>query len=106
MFDIQLNESGTRHLQVSEANLRTIEKYALFHDLVDSTGYVTEDVLDKLKYNIRSIIAHSTENSKELLDLCIDVIYHEKMKSFGLKNLILVFLEWEASRPLVSTEES
>lgn len=106
MFDIQLNESGTRHLQVSEANLRTIEKYALFRDLVDSTGYVTEDVLDKLKYNIRSIIAHSTENSKELLDLCIDVIYHEKMKSFGLKNLILVFLEWEASRPLVSTEES
>ena len=50
MFDIQLNESGTRHLQVSEENLRTIEKYALFRDLVDSTGYVTEDVLEKLNH--------------------------------------------------------
>ena len=106
MFDIQLNESGTRHLQVSEDNLHTIEKYALFRDLVDSTGYVTEDVLEKLKCNIRSIIAHSTENSKDLLDLCIDVIYHEKMKAFGLKNLILAFLEWEANRPSLPAEEA
>lgn len=98
MYDIQLNESGTRHLIVSEENLKTIEKYTLFRDLVDSTGYVTEEVLDKLKRNVRSIIAHSAENTKDLLDLCIDVIYHEKMKAYGLKNLILTFLEWESQR--------
>lgn len=98
MYDIQLNESGTRHLTVSEANLKTIEKHALLRDLVDSTGYVTEEVLDKLKHNVRALIASSSENSKDLLDLCIDVIYHEKMKAYGLKNLILLFLEWENGR--------
>jgi len=70
------------------------------------TQQVIEDVLEKLKCNIRSIIAHSTENSKDLLDLCIDVIYHEKMKAFGLKNLILAFLEWEANRPSLPAEEA
>lgn len=104
MYDIQLNESGTRHLIVSEENLMTIEKYSLFRDLVDSTGYVTEEVIDKLKRNIRALIAHSSENSKDLLDLCIDVIYHEKMKAYGLKNLILTFLEWEAQKKVALTE--
>ncbi|MCF0235308.1 MAG: hypothetical protein HUK09_01070 [Bacteroidaceae bacterium] len=97
MYDIQLNESGTRHLNVSNENMQTIKKYALFRDLIDSTGYVTEEVLDKLKYNVRSLIAHSADNTKDLLDLCIDVIYHEKMKAYGLKNLILSYLDWEQS---------
>ena len=88
MHDIQLNASGTRHLEVSDENLRTIRKYDLFSGLVDSTGYVTEEVLEKLKLNVRSLIAHSTEDTKDLLDLCIDVIYHDKMKAYGLKNLI------------------
>lgn len=103
MYDIQLNESGTRHLTVTDQHLLTIEKYALFRDLVDSTGYVTEEVLDKLKLNVRSLIAHSTENSQHLLDLCIDVIYHEKMKAFGLKNLIVCFLEWEQAKTEAAT---
>ncbi len=94
MYDIQLNESGTRHLAISEENLRTIRRYNLFQDLVDSTGYVTEDVLDKLKLNVRSLIAHSTEDTKELLDLCIDVIYHDKMKAYGLKNLMALYEGW------------
>ena len=38
-------------------NLKTIEKYALFRHLIDSTGIVDEPVLDKLKLNIRSLIA-------------------------------------------------
>ena len=88
MHDIQLNDSGTRHPEVSDENLRTVRKYDLFSGLVDSTGYVTEEVLEKLKLNVRSLIAHSTEDTKDLLDLCIDVIYHDKMKAYGLKNLI------------------
>lgn len=94
MYTIQLNEKGTRHLDITEENLRTIQKYSLFRDLVDSHGYVTESVLDKLKLTIRSLIAHQTEDTKDLLDLCIDVIYNDSMKAFGLHNLIMLYAEW------------
>lgn len=104
MFDIQLNESGTRHMNVTEQNLSTIRKYNLFNGLINSTGYVTEAELDKLKLNIRSLIAASSENTKDLLDLCIDVIYHDKMKAYGLKNLIDTYKEWEASFPVEAEE--
>ena len=104
MYTIQLNEKGTRTIEISEENLQTIEKYLLFRDLVDSTGYVTEAVLDKLRLNIRSLIAHQTENSKDLLDLCIDVIYHDSMKAFGLKNLILLYLDWKQNKAAEPTE--
>ena len=99
MYDIQLNESGTRNMNVTEQNLQTIHKYNLFNGLVSSTGYVTEADLDKLKLNIRSLIASSSENTKDLLDLCIDVIYHDKMKALGLKNLIAVYNMWQDSLP-------
>ena len=95
MYDIQLNESGTRHLKVDEKKFQTIEKYQLFQQLVGSTGYVTEHDLDRLKLTVRSLIANSTENTKDLLDLCIDVIYHEKMKAFGLQRLIEAFKTWQ-----------
>lgn len=93
MYTIQTNASGTRSLEISEENLQTIEKYALFQHLIDSNGIVDESVLDKLKLNIRSIIA-SQEDCKDLLDLCIDVIYHNNMKAFGLHQLILLFIKW------------
>ena len=99
MYNIQLNESGTRNMNVTEQNLQTIHKYNLFNGLVSSTGYVTEADLDKLKLNIRSLIASSSENTRDLLDLCIDVIYHDKMKAFGLKNLIAVYNMWQDSLP-------
>lgn len=81
-------------MEISEENLLTIEKYALFRHLIDSTGIVDEDVLDKLKMNIRSLISSQEEDSKELLDLCIDVIYHNNMKAFGLQQLIKLYLTW------------
>ncbi len=101
MYIIQTNASGTRSLEISEENLQTIEKYALFQHLIDSNGIVDESVLDKLKLNIRSIIA-SQEDCKELLDLCIDVIYHNNMKAFGLHQLILLFVKWRSEQ---ETEE-
>lgn len=103
MYDIQLNESGTRHMNITDKNLETIRKYNLFNGLVNSTGYVTEAELDKLKLNIRSLIASSTENTKDLLDLCIDVIYHDKMKAFGLKNLIDIYQTWEKQQTAEDT---
>ena len=94
MYTIQANPSGTRSLEVSEENLATIEKYGLFRHLIDSNGIVDETVLDKLKLNIRSLIAAQEEDSKDLLDLCIDVIYHNNMKAFGLQQLIKLYLQW------------
>lgn len=94
MYTIQANPSGTRTMEVSEENLRTIEKYALFRHLIDSNGIVDEAVLDKLKLNIRSLIASQEEDSKDLLDLCVDVIYHNNMKAFGLQQLIKLYLVW------------
>lgn len=99
MYDIQLNESGTRHLQISDENLLTIRKHNLFHGLLSSTGYVTEDDLEKLKLNIRSLIAACHDDSKDLLDLCIDVIYHDKMKAYGLRNLVKLYGEWCGAHP-------
>ena len=94
MYTIQANPSGTRSLEISEENLVTIEKYGLFRHLIDSNGIVDETVLDKLKLNIRSLIASQEEDSKDLLDLCIDVIYHNNMKAFGLQQLIKLYLQW------------
>ena len=99
MYDIQLNESGTRHMNVTDQNLETIRKYNLFNGLVSSTGYVTETELEKLKLNIRSLIASSKENTKDLLDLCIDVVYLDKMKAYGLKNLIQTYIDWCEQHP-------
>ena len=94
MYTIQANPSGTRSMEVSEENLKTIEKYALFRHLIDSNGIVDEAVLDTLKLNVRSLIASQEEDSKDLLDLCIDVIYHNNMKAFGLQQLIKLYLTW------------
>lgn len=94
MYTIQTNASGTRSMEISEENLQTIRKYALFQHLIDSNGIVDEAVLDKLKLNIRSLIASAEGNCKDLLDLCIDVIYHNNMKAFGLHQLILTYIRW------------
>ena len=65
MYNIQLNESGTRNMNVTEQNLQTIQKY-----------------------------------------LCFDVIYHDKMKAFGLKNLIAAFNEWQTLQPTETENEA
>lgn len=97
MYTIQANPTGTRSIQVTEDALRTIEKYALFQHLIDSNGIVDESVLEKLRLNIRSLIAAQESDCKDLLDLCIDVIYHKDMKAFGLHQLILLYIQWEES---------
>lgn len=101
-YTLQANASGTRSIEVSDENLNTIRKYGLFQHLIDSNGIVDEPVLDKLKLNIRSLIAAQVEDSKDLLDLCIDVIYHNNMKAFGLQQLIRLYLKWAPEHP---TEE-
>ena len=102
---IQANSSGTRSIEVSEDHMLTIEKYQLFRDLIDSNGYVDEQVLDKLKLNIRSLLSGDAGKDKALLDLCLDVIYHPNMKAFGLQQLVLLYINWknQANKDLGST---
>ena len=106
MYTIQTNASGTRSMEISEKHLETIEKYSLFQQLIDSNGIVDETVLDKLKLNIRSLIAAQEEDSKDLLDLCIDVIYHNNMKAFGLQQLIKLYLQWLSQQTTIEEEEN
>ena len=106
MYIIQTNASGTRSMEISEVNLQTIQKYSLFQHLIDSNGIVDEYELDKLKLNIRSLIASAEGNCKELLDLCIDVVYHNNMKAFGLHQLILLYIKWENELKETQTEVS
>lgn len=103
MFTIQANQSGTRSINVSEENLQTIRRYSLFQLLIDSNGIVTEESLDKLKLTIRSLLTTPEGSAKELLDLCIDVIYHRDMKAFGLQNLMTLYKQWDSDNP--QTEE-
>lgn len=105
-YTIQSNARGTRQMKITEENLLTIRKYRLFDDLVDSHGIIDESVLDKLKLNVRSLIASMREDSKDLLDLCIDVIYHDNMKAFGLQRLVELFNEWDAAHPESEVEEA
>jgi len=98
MYKIQTNASGTRSIVITDQHLETIDKYNLFSDLIDSNGFVDEAVLDKLKLNIRSIIETEAGNDKVLLDLCLDVIYHNNMKAFGLQQLVLLYINWKQKR--------
>ncbi|MCK8623536.1 MAG: hypothetical protein K6F89_06615 [Prevotella sp.] len=95
MTKIQANATGTRSIEVSDEHLQTIDDYQLFRDLIDSTGYVDEEVLDKLKFNVRSLLESETGKDKRLLDLCLDVIYHQNMKAFGLQQLVLLYINWK-----------
>ena len=92
---IQTNSTGTRSIEIAEEHLQTIEKYQLFRDLIDSNGYVDEQVLEKLKLNIRSLLSGDAGKDKSLLDICLDVIYHPNMKAFGLQQLVLLYINWK-----------
>ena len=95
MHKIQANHSGTRSIAVEESHLSTIARYHLLDHLVDSNGIVDENVLDKLKFNVRSLLSGDAGSDKSLLDLCLDVIYHPNMKAFGLQQLVLLYINWK-----------
>lgn len=97
MYKIQANASGTRSVEISDNHLETIRKYLLLDALVDSNGFVDEPVLYKLKFHVRSLLENAVENDKNLLDLCLDVIYNNNMKALGLQNLIALYREWAAA---------
>ena len=56
-YKIRANASGTRSIDVSDTHLATIGKYSLLENLVGSDGIVDEEVLNKLRLNIRSLLS-------------------------------------------------
>lgn len=98
MYKIQANASGTRSIEVTDAHLETIGRYSLLKNLIDSNGIIDEAVLDKLKLNCRSILESLPEVDRDLMDLCLDVIYHKNMKALGLTNLVQLFVTWEEKK--------
>ena len=104
MYKIQANQSGTRSIEVSDQHLQTIEKYSLLRDLIDSNGIIDEMVLDKLKFNVRSILESEAGKDKDLLDLCLDVIYNNNMKALGLHNLVLLYVDWKDKKEAEAAE--
>lgn len=104
MYKIQANASGTRSIEVSDLHLETLQKYTLLDSLVDSNGIIDEAVLDKLKLNVRSLLESSGISDKNLLDLCLDVIYNNNMKAIGLSNLGALYKEWEKNKPAENEE--
>ncbi len=106
MYKIQANQSGTRSIEVSDLHLETIDKYQLLRNLVDSNGIIDEEVLDKLKYNVRALLESAGTQDKALLDLCLDVIYNQNMKALGLHNLVLLFVDWKDKRMAETADTS
>ncbi|MBQ8050370.1 MAG: hypothetical protein IJ197_02180 [Bacteroidaceae bacterium] len=91
---ITTNLSGTRTIDVSDAHLRTLNRYSLLSNLLDSNGIVDDAVLQKLRLNARALLAHHADDP-ELLDLCQQVLFHDNMKAHGLHQLILLYLDWD-----------
>lgn len=106
MYKIQANPTGTRSIEVSEEHLQTIRKYALLKNLIDSTGIIDETVLDKLKFTLRALLESEAGKDKALLDLCLDVIYHNNMKAFGLHQLTLLYIGWVSKQDQQTETES
>ena len=105
MYKIQANKTGTRLIEVAEERLATLEKYQLLRNLVDSNGIIDEDILNKLRLNVRSLLESEDASQKDLLDLCLDVIYNSNMKAFGLNNLVRLYVEWRDLKDERGSEE-
>ena len=88
---------GSRSMNILDEHLETIEKYSLFNNLLDSNGIVDEMILEKLQLNVRALLER-TNGASELITLAQDVIFHENMKSLGLHQLILLFLDWQKDK--------
>ncbi len=96
-MNIIANAKGSRTIEVTDQHMETLRRYALLSNLVDSNGIIDEIVVEKLKFNCRAILESQTEVDRQLLDLCLDVVYHANMKALGLQNLIALYNDWKTN---------
>lgn len=95
MYTIQANKSNSKSINITDEHLQTIHRYMLLDNIVDSNGIVDETVVDKVKFNVRALLESDKTADKDLLDLCLDVFYNDKMKAFGLNELIKLYNTWK-----------
>ncbi len=91
-------------MTITTSHLETLERLALFSDLLDSNGIVDEGVLDKLRLHVRQLL-ESRSDDKELLELCKDVLFHDNMKAYTLHQLISLFLYWKQEHTEATSEK-
>lgn len=106
MYKIQANTSGSRHIEITDEHLETIRRYALLKNLIDSNGIIDELTVEKLKLNCRGILESQQEVDRQLMDLCLDVVYNSNMKAIGLHNLTLLYVDWEKNQAAAKSEET
>ena len=94
MYEIQTNAKGSRQMFVTDENLKTIEKYGLFQQLVDSSGIIDEMVLEKLRLNVRALIEAEPDKA-DLVDLCQGVLFHDNMTALGSDQLVKLYVNWQ-----------
>lgn len=97
MYKIQTNITGSREMFITDEHLQTIKERSLFKDLVGSTGIVNEDVLDKLKLMVRSLMEAEPE-SHDLINFSHEVLYNDNMKAHGLNQLLQLYQNWIQTR--------
>ena len=103
MYEIQANAKGSRQIKVDDCHLETIRKYSLFNQLIDSNGIVDENVLGKLRLNVRALVDVHPDYT-DLVDLCQNVLYHDNMKAYGLEQLIKLYADWANTHQEVNPE--
>ena len=101
---INANASGTRTIEVTEAQLQIIRRYSLLDRIANSMGIIDEDSLNRLRLTVRSLIASQVMASKDLRELCA-VLDHEDMKAHGLNNLAKCYNEWLVKESLNESQE-
>lgn len=89
------NAKGSRTIEVTDLHMETLRRYALLKNLIDSNGIIDEAVLDKLRFNVRGLLEGAAGTDRDLLDLCLDVLYNNNMKAFGLHELVLLYIKWK-----------
>lgn len=104
MYKIICNMKGSRTMAVTEDNLLALEKYNLFADLVDSNGIVDDAVLERLQFNVRSLM-QSSSHDVDLISLAQDIIFHPNMKALALHQLILLYIDWQKEKETENTAE-
>ncbi len=104
---INANATGTRTIEVTEDNMRTIQRYSLFERIANSVGIIDEESLEKLRYTVRSLIVSQGNDTDALVGLCW-VLFDDNMKAYGLNNLIACYRNWlsEQQTKVLATENT
>lgn len=97
-YTVITNASGSRHIDINDEHLNTIHTYQLLDRLTDSNGIVDDAALERLRMKARSLLEAGVSKDNSLLHLCLDVLYHDNMKSIGLSNLIKTYRQWQSKR--------